>query len=304
VYQDAPRKGNVSFPLEAGIRPDLEYLDNLWWSLHHSESKDCVVLGLTSYFDDSGTDELSAITAIGGPVMSRIQFRAFKARWDKLLIEYRVPQPLHMQDFVRPHGKHVGMLKEMKLSLFQDVSKLINSHKLYSLSVSIPQVDFRTVLSPEICKTFAGPYALAFACGAIMHRLIGHRANHQTAIAYLIDEGSAYPEQLLAAHLAIANMERSRNEFRYTGAIGFDSDDRVPALQVADVIAWSARRREIDKDKTLRDEFEPLLEVLSENKPFHLHTPVDLDGIEAFARPIIKWITTTGTPPPPPPRLR
>jgi hypothetical protein len=261
----------VSLPL-TDIQPDVGYLDNLWWSLHHSESKDRVVLGLTSYFDDSGSDGPSPITAIGGPAMSRIQFRAFKTRWDKLLFEHRIPQPLKMAHFVRPNGKHIGMRKEMKLSLFRGVSNLINSHKLYSLSISIPQVDFRSVLSPEICKTVAGPYSLAFICGAIMHRILGRSTNSQTVVSYVIDSGSAYPEQLVAAHLAITNLERRNNDFRYTGALAFDTDDRVPALQAADVISWSARRRQIDGN--LRDEFAPLLEVLSENKPTHFQVVV------------------------------
>jgi hypothetical protein len=48
-----------------------------------------------------------------------------------------------MTDFVRPHGKHIGMYREMKLALFKGIAALINDHKVYSLSVAIPQADFK-----------------------------------------------------------------------------------------------------------------------------------------------------------------
>jgi hypothetical protein len=43
--------------------------------------------------------------------------------------------------------------------------------------------------------------------------------------------------------------------------MGFDTDDRVPALQAADVLAWSARRRQVDG--TLAGEFAPLQDALT-----------------------------------------
>ena len=48
-----------------------------------------------------------------------------------------------MVDFVRPNGKHIGIGEEMKLSLFADMAKLINSHKLYSLLIAISQEEFK-----------------------------------------------------------------------------------------------------------------------------------------------------------------
>jgi hypothetical protein len=109
-----------------------------------------VLLRLTSFLDDSissARDRL-AITTIGGPVMSRISFKALGREWIPMLREYRGPPPLHMQDFVRPNGRHIGMPIEMKLSLFRDVVAIINRHKLYSFSISIPQDDFGELI-PE-----------------------------------------------------------------------------------------------------------------------------------------------------------
>ena len=81
--------------------------------------------------------------------------------------------------------------------------------------------------------------------------------------------------------------------------MGFDTDDSVPQLQAADVIAWSARRNKIDK---LAEEFAPLLDVLkeridlpAEGRPtFHTHISLSIDDIKMWAVRINNWLTMTG----------
>lgn len=274
-------------------RSRAEYLENLWWLMHHSDSPDRATMALTSYYDDSGTDDGSPITAIGGPVMSRDAFIAFDRRWSQLLDLYRVPQPLHMTDFVRPYGKHVGMHKEMKIALFSEAAGIINDHKLFSVSIGIPQADFKLTLPKDVRKHLLSPYALAFFCAVLITQ--GVCKNSVMArcevISYLVDDGSSCKSQLKDAHTWIVNSEKSKGQPRNTGAMAFDTDDRVSALQAADMIAWSARRREIDGQ--LKDEFEPLAAVLAQEGR-HQHISIPLKGIEAWAKPIINWIFQTG----------
>jgi hypothetical protein len=141
---------------------DREYIEELWYLMHHCENGDEAMTFLTSYYDDSGSDDLSPVTAIGGPVMLKEACTAFNIVWLKLLEQYRVFGPLHMTDFVRPHGKHIGMHFELKLALFSEIARLINEYKVYSVSVGIPQPDFRAAMPEEVRKELIGPYALAF----------------------------------------------------------------------------------------------------------------------------------------------
>jgi hypothetical protein len=271
--------------------------------MHHSESPTHLTLALTSYLDDSVSDEASNITAIGGPVMSKDEFLAFSPAWNEMLRLHRIPVPLHMTDFVRPHGKHAGMQSEMKLALFTEAARLINTHKLYSFAVTVPQVDFKRLLSPEVCKTVAGPYALAFFAAVIFNQGVAHASwvlnTLGDRISYLVDRGSAFPEQLNAAHSVVIEWERSTRPAVHTGALAFDTDDRVPALQAADLIAWAARRQQLNN---LGSEFLPLEAVLRENQMDaigknapHRTVAIPLDGIEMFAKPINNWITKHGT---------
>jgi hypothetical protein len=272
-----------------------EYIDDLWFLLHHSEADERLMLmGLTAYLDDSEAGDSASIVTIGGPLFSRIQHKEFSARWGATLLKYRIPQPFHMTNFVRPHGTHIGMFPEMKLALFRDLARLINSHKYYSLSISVAQADFRNLLSPEVCKAVIGPYALAFWCAVLLNRGVERIRNDGNTVSFLVDEGCAHPDQLRTTYGVVRNMEKRFGE-RYTGALAFDTDDRVPALQAADLVSWSARRREVFG--ALRDEYEPLNEVLREDWPLHQHLLIPLEAIEMVARPINNWIAHNGAMP-------
>lgn len=282
-------------------RSRAEYLENLWWLMHHSDSPDRTTMALTSYYDDSGSDDSSPITAIGGPVMSREDFLSFDNKWSALLHRHRIPPPLHMTDFVRPHGKHIGLHKEMKLDLFAEAVGIINDHKLFSVSVGIPQLDFKLTLPKDARKQLLSPYTLAFFCAVMTNQGVCKRSNRLEleTISYLVDDGSSCKDQLKDAHTWIMESEKAKGQSRHTGSMAFDTDDRVSALQAADVIAWSARRREIDGQ--LKDEFEPLAAVLAQERPVsskrcgpHAHISIPLEGIEAWAKPIINWICRTG----------
>jgi hypothetical protein len=130
--------------------------------MHDSYAAGRQTYALTSYFDDSGSEDNSAMTTLGGLVMSREAFLDFDKKWSRVLESYRISQPLKMTAFVRPYGKHIGMFHEMKLALFREISTVINDHKLYSLSVSVSQEDFDAELSVEVRRGLIGPYGLAF----------------------------------------------------------------------------------------------------------------------------------------------
>jgi hypothetical protein len=114
-----------------------DYLDDLWFTLHHSEDNDRLVLGLTFYLDDSGSDDGSEMVTCGGLVMSRIDFKYFSIRWAKMyernqFAGYILEPPLHMSDFTGS-GKYAGLYPELKRALFREVAEIISAHRLYDL---------------------------------------------------------------------------------------------------------------------------------------------------------------------------
>jgi len=283
-----------------------EYLDDLWFLLHHSEDEDRCVLGLSWYLDDSGSDDGSLLVTCGGLLMTRLDFKHFSTRWAKLYEKYQqhkfsgytLEPPLHMKDFAGG-GKYAGLRPEFKRALFLDVARIINDHKLYSMSIAVPQNYFSDELPENVRKVLIGPYAFAFFSLILGHQYLSQ--NHKQGpfkAAYLVDCGFEHYEQLVEVHRVILGIEKGiAKEFggyRHTGALGQDSDDRVPALQAADAIAWTSRRMELKG--ALPEGFEPLAEILREegSHPLHVTIPVDLNAIKMLATPINKWIAKYG----------
>jgi hypothetical protein len=268
------------------------YIDDLWFLLHHSEDENELVIGLTSYLDDSGSDDGSKIVTIGGPVMSRIQFKAFSKRWDKMLAKNRIESPLHMSDFMGM-GKYASMAPEFKRALFLDVCRLVREHKQYSLSVAIAQPEFRGEFGEAVSKNLIGPYAFAFFTMVAAHQTMSQRLQSgPQRVSYLVDLGFGQQWQLGEAHGVIVKNEKV-NGLNYTGALAFDSDDRVPALQAADVIAWTSRQRELRATKVLPEGFEPLSEVIGDDDR-HAHIPLPTSALKMLSEPINKWISKNG----------
>lgn len=273
-----------------------DYIDELWFLLHHSEDENNAVLGLTCYLDDSGSDDGSPLVTCGGPLMNRLNFREFSDRWAKMYKRnqfsgYTLEPPLHMSDFVGM-GKYAGLYPEFKRALFRDVAKLVNDHKLYSVSVAIPRRDFEEELSKDVRNNLIGPYAFAFFTLVLLNQTVSeHFKQGPFRTAYLVDLGFGHQDQLNRAHEIIVNFEKALGGFRHTGALATDSDDRIPALQAADTIAWASRR--IELSGKLPEGFEPLADLLQEDA--HVTIPLPRDGISLLAKPINNWIFRNGS---------
>jgi hypothetical protein len=90
----------------------------LWWLMHHSDKPDRRSAVITCYLDDSDSEQFGFI---GGIVMTKEQYDKLNNARNLLLRKYRL-ECVHMQDFVRPQGRYVGMHRELKLSLFKDIA--------------------------------------------------------------------------------------------------------------------------------------------------------------------------------------
>jgi len=229
---------------------------------------------------------------MGGPVFSRIQFKHFSERWRPLLRKYRIAEPLHLTDFYGSYGKYSGMRKELKIALFGDVAKLIFQHFHFSLSISVPQADFKALIpEKDIRKCVAGPMTFAFFAAVVANREMAIRHNMRK-IDYLVDRGSKlYNEQFMDAHAAVVQEEISAGD-SYTGALNFETDDNVPALQAADVIAGSAR---LNESKRLVEEFAPLKQLIDSQS--HIRIRLGKEAVARLSAPIYHWIVKHGTPP-------
>jgi hypothetical protein len=216
----------------------------------------------TCYLDDSinESSDPSPATLIGGLLLDRASFIRLDSRWRKMLREHRI-ESMHMTDFVRPHGKHVGKPREMKIALFRDATEIINSVKDYSISVSVLRSEYDQVFHSSGGKML-GPYTIAFTMASQLNVRIATTHSYPDRIAYVIDQGNRFTHQLMLGHLFAMIREKADRGLRLTGSLTFESDDNNPALQASDMIAWASRRRLYGKG--LCNEFEPLLHFFKE----------------------------------------
>ena len=283
---------------------DLEdYPDDLWFTLHHSEEDGRLVLGLRFYLDDSGSDDGSQMVTCGGLVVDRINFKHLSRRWNAMYEKYRhkfsgytLDPPLHMSDFTGT-GKYAGLRPEFKRTLFLDFVRIINDHKLYSLSIAISQIEYQSELSEEVRKELMGPYGFAFFSLVLAHQALSTKqSGGPVKAAYLVDRGFGYQHQLNQAHKLIVDFEVALGEGRHTGSLAVDADDDIPPLQAADVVAWASRKMQLQG--ALPEGFEPLANALREDgeRP-HKTIPIPLEGIRMFSVPVNKWVARHGTMP-------
>jgi hypothetical protein len=255
-------------------------------------------VALTCYCDDSGSHEQSKISVVGGLLLVKDRFISLCGQWEGVLHEFKIDK-IHMRDFIRPHGKYSSMAPEMKKALFTSVANIINHHKIYSVSAAIPQAEYRTLLTPKICREFMGPYALAFMVITVINRMAVALTDYDCRTAYLVDKGSEHHhEQLNGAHTVIVHIEKREGE-AFTGSITSDFDDNNFALQAADVVAWTYHRKL--ESPEFGNEFEPLLPIveyqfkISPTKTkLHLSLDVPLSGVELFASLVNRWLTYEG----------
>jgi len=268
--------------------------------MHHSDDPRRLSLALTCYCDDSGSHDTAEIAVVGATLMNKPRFIEFNLDWEKILKEFRIDS-VHMRDFM-PYARYSTLGSEMKKALFTSVAKAINRKKTYSLSIAVPQADYRSFFSKSVCKELMGPYALAFFSAVILNRDAGRLRKYNNRISYLVDKGNSdHHEQLEAAHKVMLQLEKAQGE-RFTGPMATDIDDNNNALQAADVIAWSYHRRL--ESRKLEGDFLPLQSIFQKSQIIglpdsavncpHIEFFCPKDGIAIWARLINNWINEKG----------
>jgi hypothetical protein len=192
---------------------------------------------VTCYLDESGTDDLSPTAVVGGVIMNEPQFVSFDKVWSLLLSKHDVPF-VHMNEFGK-HGKLGHLTIEQRRALFADLVPAINDHKLFSVVSTLTTAEYDNHLSSLFDRKTMGVYGTCFILCAVSIHKLAEQQKHSDKIAYLLDGGNSYRHHVLEAHKTMRDWEH----FLHVGSIGFGDDEEIMALQSADMISWSARRK-------------------------------------------------------------
>lgn len=248
--------------------------ESTWWLLHHSDDPNRRTALLTCYLDESGTDNNSTVAVVGGLVLTKSQFFWLDAEWRKCLAKHDIPWPLHMKEFGL-HGKLKDLDSETRRALFADVASLIRDNKSFSVASVLSADTYRSVFSgiDELSM-----YGACFTNLVMMNTKQAEIEEYGPDIAYLLDSGNPFGPQILSAHAVM--LARKKDLTLNIGTVGFDSDDEFSALQAADVVAWSVRRKLAAE---LKSGFEPLADIFEDR---HLEVPYKPEWMETVAQTI------------------
>jgi hypothetical protein len=214
----------------------------------------------TCYLDESDTDNSGSVAVVGGLILDMGQLFWFGEEWKKILSRHSVPL-LHMCEFGK--NRSLGHLdSEERRSLFTDVVRVINDNKTYSVASVLTSEEYR--------RTFDGVstlsmYGASFVQLGMVNGVNAQKGGYKRPINYVLDDGNAHKNDVKQAHGYFQDTD-AKSPLN-VGTLQFDLDHNHAALQGADVVSWTVRRR---LSQGLRSGFEPL-EELRQAKHLELH---------------------------------
>jgi hypothetical protein len=171
---------------------------------------------------------------MGGPVIPQQLFTSFDLGWDNVLQRHNVEGPIHMKEFARPNGRLAYLRDDECSALFQDLVHVITQNKLYSISTSILEQDFRECFPTSRFKGLFGPAPLAFIWVMVLNGCIAEQSELMAPIGYVVAE-SDDTSQMQECHSFIRNYFNTQRE-ECVGDLAFSSPHKLSALQASDLI--------------------------------------------------------------------
>jgi Protein of unknown function (DUF3800) len=244
---------------------------------------------IVCYLDESGTHGSSPTAVVGGLLLQADGFFWLDVAWQKALEQHGIEPPLHMKEFV-PNGEFKDIRHDARRSLFSDLVKIINEHKINSIAATLDSAQYTRHFSQVFSRGEASMYGFCFLLLAVAQGKYAEAGNHKDRIPFVLDSGNEYRRHVVEIHSFLRDNPLPRRLLS-VGGLEFDEDQKVRALQAADLVAWSARRRITG---AFNNGFEPLVGIFDDR---HIEESFDAAVMDEIANDIrsINNALTDGT---------
>jgi len=195
---------------------------------------------IVCFLDESETDANTPHAVLGGITMNRKELPEFDSRWNQMLAAHRLPDGLHMID-LGPNGKYPHLVGDACAAMLTEAVDIINDCRIATFVAPLNNRTHKTVFSSEIRDINFSVYFFAFLMAVVLNQRNAEGHGCSEPIDYILDEGNRFKEHIVAIKEVVAS-DPQFDQYKI-GIIDFGTDSKIPALQAADVIAWSARRR-------------------------------------------------------------
>lgn len=200
-----------------------------------------------AYFDESGTDDNSLFTCVGGFLFKKSELLAFNKGWKRNVKPFLPALPdgskiFHATDCFQGQGAFRDMRVEDRMGIFKKMGHLINKTARYGVVIGIEKKDYKAAVKsdPKLRKIIGSDYALC-ACRCVEY--VGYwltRNRLKGNVLYIYEESDKSNE-------AVQMVEMMRNnpyqKERCHICLAKDlPKNRAIALQAADLLVWEWRR--------------------------------------------------------------
>lgn len=216
---------------------------------------------LKSYFDESSDGSQQKIFVVGAMMGRYEEWRKIECPWKQLLDDYEIEyyraseaefargqfeKEPYRTEGIPTTARQFELLHEAQEQFFQIICKGVVSGAV----LGIPMKDFQSVANtPEKLDRFGGtPYLIC--AHTVMIRMLKaakYELDSRELMAFIFDRQEQFESEMLRVHreLTLASCEFHSQ----VGSISFDDKRRFIPLQVADTLAYEARKdlqRKID----------------------------------------------------------
>jgi hypothetical protein len=138
---------------------------------------------------------------------------------------------------------------------------------------------YRQHFSGAFTEKEMGVYGMCFLVLAVMLGKHADATGYRETIPFLIDTGNPHRHHVVDVHKFITTTFQQMYPI-HAGSLMFVSDTDDPAIEAADVIAWTVRRKLVG---LFNNGFEPLAEILAEQ---HMEQPLEDEWMDEIAAAI------------------
>ena len=248
--------------------------------MHNSDSPNATTSALRLYLDESGgADPNTPVAVVAGVLITREWFEEFENSWDSLLSEFGIAPPLHMKEFGLD-GRFRNVPSCCKRELFGRVVDMINSHHTKTISASITNEEYETLIPLAARKRFS-VYGMCFVLATFLSHELAEINGYADRIPLILDAGNPNKAHVVEAHAWMISAQRDASDFLHVGSLTFDDDKDFGILQAADVVAWSTRRKRTKEGPGLTGHYAPLERLFNRHHVYETWRPEMLEKFGA-----------------------
>ncbi len=232
-------------------------------ALAHISTNGNLIVALTAYLDDSGTDPANPTLVVGGFVSEVKQWDWFVDEWTGAETEFGAPpfHAKHFDDARRGYGPYVSWGQKKRKDFLNRLLRIINHRCAKSFSTALQKNAYDIIIKPQLAlrEYFYSPFV--FAAVNTIHAVCDWRDAEYPGepTLFIFDRGNRNEGELKGV-----GKQSLVGDDRLIEDVGTADDTKLPPLRAADLLAFElcAEVRNVAGQKTEYSRY-PLL-MLSE----------------------------------------